>query len=245
MIEFYNNDYVSIYTKSNTNLAIDRAKSIVEFINLKNLEVSSVLDLGCGSGEFLAEINKLSNIKTCIGLDISKSMLSFAKKRYETKSIKYEIGDITNFKLDKTFDLITCNYDVINHLQNFAEWKQTFKNSYLHLNPNGIFIFDFNTLYKCRVSKDLTYFRSFDGFDLVTKILSDKNTLTFNEISYSKIENNLFNKNQSTLTEYCYSHKEIKKALNEVGFKKIIFCDGNFKKTNPNHTKRCFCLCFK
>jgi len=64
----------------------------------KNLEVSSVLDLGCGTGRLLS----ILNYKYRVGIDRSKEMLDKCKD----KNVKLIQGDMINFQSKDKFDLI-------------------------------------------------------------------------------------------------------------------------------------------
>lgn len=55
---------------------------------------------------------------------------------------------MANFELDKKFDVILCIFDSINHLVDFEQWELTFDSVKAHLNDDGVFIVDINTVYK-------------------------------------------------------------------------------------------------
>ena len=56
-------------------------------------------------------------------------------------------------KIDERFDVIFSVFDSINFLENFRQWKSTFKAVNEHLNDDGLFIFDMYT------PKALRFFR--------------------------------------------------------------------------------------
>ncbi len=110
--------------------------------HLKKWRIKTHYDLACGTGAFMAGLSDLG-IKTA-GMDISRKMIRIAKEK--NPKIKLETGDMTKFKLKQPMDLITCNYDSINHLLKLTDWKKVFKNVHSNLKTNGKFLFDFNTL---------------------------------------------------------------------------------------------------
>lgn len=70
---------------------------------IRTEKYNSILDLGCGSAEFLIRLCKrIPNIKA-FGIDISESSIAYAKKRLKEerleKSIKLEVSDI--FEVNK------------------------------------------------------------------------------------------------------------------------------------------------
>ena len=74
----------------------------------------NVLDLGCGTGITTKYIAELGAKVT--GIDISPTLIEFAKENSNHENIEYLIHDITDFNLDKkTFDAI-CLIDIMEHI---------------------------------------------------------------------------------------------------------------------------------
>lgn len=109
-----------------------------------NLEVGSVLELGCGTG---AVLELLPSDWTKVGIDVSPEMLEIAR----TKGVDAELveADIRSLSLSRTFDLVVCVYDTINHLPG-SEWPAVFAGAAAHLVEGGAFLFDMNTLGRLR-----------------------------------------------------------------------------------------------
>lgn len=123
-------------------------KNIVNILKEYHIEDGLVLDLGCGTGtltELLAD-----NGYDMIGVDFSQEMLSVAlKKREESqKEILYLQQDMRAFELYGTVRAVVCVCDSINYLLEEEDIVQTLKLVNNYLDPKGIVIFDFNTLYK-------------------------------------------------------------------------------------------------
>jgi SAM-dependent methyltransferase len=78
-----------------------------------------VLELGCGTGRTLVPL-----VPSCgymHGIDISEAMLAFCQRKLHAAGIpaekaQVERGDITNFALGRTFDLIIAPYRVFQNL---------------------------------------------------------------------------------------------------------------------------------
>jgi len=89
------------------NLVTNRA--IISAIASKN--VNSVLDIGCGEGWLVRELNK--NGISSLGVDAIPEFIDFAKKegggRFEV--IPYE--KLSYSKIQETFDLIVCNFSLL------------------------------------------------------------------------------------------------------------------------------------
>ncbi|WP_195267408.1 class I SAM-dependent methyltransferase [Eubacterium sp. 1001713B170207_170306_E7] len=72
-----------------------------------DLKPKTVLDLGCGNGNIIARLQKLSDADY-YGLDISAAMIAQAEKRLT--GVHFVVGDAEKlpYKADK-FDVIVCN----------------------------------------------------------------------------------------------------------------------------------------
>lgn len=101
----------------------------------------SILELACGTGSILVVLAKDYDVT---GLDNSAGMLEVARgKLPEADFIEANMAD---FNTGQSYDVVLCVYDSINHLLQFSEWQSLFANTAKHLNPNGLFIFDMNTV---------------------------------------------------------------------------------------------------
>lgn len=105
----------------------------------------SVLELGCGTGSIM---RGLSKTYTVTGIDQSAKMLELAQQKLPNS--RFKRGTIAGFKLKDRFDTVICVFDTINHLTNFADWQKLFSSTNLHLNDDGLFIFDMNTIGRMR-----------------------------------------------------------------------------------------------
>lgn len=115
--------------------------------NLKQ-ERNTVLDLGCGTGT-LTELMARKGYEM-IGVDNAQEMLQIAMDKRERSGldILYLLQDMREFELYGTVGAVISVCDSLNYLLEEEDIVQTFRlvNNYLY--PRGIFIFDFNTVYK-------------------------------------------------------------------------------------------------
>ena len=117
---------------------------------LKKFGISGglVLDLGCGTGtmtELLAEAGY-----DMIGLDNSEEMLAEAmEKRVESgHDILYLMQDMQDFELYGTVRAVVSVCDSLNYITEEEELERVFSLVNNYLDPEGIFLFDMNTIYK-------------------------------------------------------------------------------------------------
>ncbi|MCM4172726.1 class I SAM-dependent methyltransferase [Arenibacter sp. TNZ] len=103
-------------------------------------KAESLLDIGCGAGNYtLKMLTKIPNLN-CTLVDLSRPMLNKAYERVSKKTDKkVEIiqGDIREVSLDKNqFDIILAGA-VLHHLRDDPDWEATFKKIYDLLKPGG------------------------------------------------------------------------------------------------------------
>jgi SAM-dependent methyltransferase len=77
------------------------------------LNVSSILDVGCGSGENLAALDA-SGVFELTGVDISREGIELARRR--TPKARFELLDIEHAALPERFDFV-MSIQVLEHLQ--------------------------------------------------------------------------------------------------------------------------------
>lgn len=109
-----------------------------------------VLDLGCGTGtmtEILAGYGY-----DMIGVDNSEDMLELAmeKRMRSGHDILYLMQDMREFELYGTVRAAVSVCDSVNYVTEPEDLEQVFRLVNNYLDPDGIFLFDFNTDYKYR-----------------------------------------------------------------------------------------------
>ena len=102
-------------------------------------QATSVLDLGCGTGEFLAS---LQTNGTRTGADPAGAMLEFARNRPGGKQIQWVEEDAPTLRLDRTFDLIVLTGHAFQVFLTDDDRRQVLQTIAFHLSPTGRFIFD-------------------------------------------------------------------------------------------------------
>ncbi len=147
----------------------DREKSyttIRQFIERYHPQAKSVLELGSGTGSVLKGLSDKYEVS---GIELSEEMLKISREK--VLGARLYRGDISNFNLNQTFDVVICVYDTINHLTEFSQWQAVFERASFHLNPSGLFIFDINTLGRLEMlSRESTIVKEFDGNTMQMKV---------------------------------------------------------------------------
>jgi SAM-dependent methyltransferase len=107
---------------------------------LQSFAPSSLLDIGCGSGDFLLQMRDGAKISHVEGIDQSPRMVA------QTKS-KGLIASTANLSdLQESYDAITAVFDMLNYLdpQTLPPFLASIAS---RLNQGGIFLCDINTAY--------------------------------------------------------------------------------------------------
>lgn len=111
-------------------------------------EQNSVVDLGCGTGT-LTELLAAKGYDM-IGIDNSQEMLQIAMEKRERSGldILYLQQDMREFELYGAVGAVISVCDSLNYLLTEEELLSTFRLVHNYLYPGGVFVFDFNTVYK-------------------------------------------------------------------------------------------------
>lgn len=101
----------------------DRAIELVKQVHPK-----SILEIGCGSGEFLKKV--FSGVEYSLGLDINESALEQARQK------GLEVSAKSVHDLEKSFDMILL-FEVLEHMESPGELLKALERK---LNPGGVLV---------------------------------------------------------------------------------------------------------
>jgi len=94
---------------------------------------NTLLDVGCGTGVHMNLLKKHYQVE---GLDIDPYMLREARKHYP--DMVFHQGDMADFVLGKTFDVVISLFSAIGYVRTKARLNKTLKTLARHLNPGGV-----------------------------------------------------------------------------------------------------------
>jgi SAM-dependent methyltransferase len=104
-------------------------------------DARSLLELACGTGAILEQM--AADFTVLAGVDLSGPMLDIAARAVPQADLFRR--DMRRIALRRTFDVVLCVFDSINHLSDFRDWEAVFDRAAEHLLPGGVFLFDVNT----------------------------------------------------------------------------------------------------
>ncbi|MFC5175448.1 class I SAM-dependent methyltransferase [Nocardioides taihuensis] len=101
-----------------------------------------VLELGCGTGRKLIPI--ASDGHPCTGLELSPDMLTEARRKAGESALTVEWvrGDMRDFDLGRTFDLVFIAANSLLHLHEAADLLSCLRSVRAHLAPGARFVLD-------------------------------------------------------------------------------------------------------
>ena len=204
-----------------------RAEYLMELFRRLHHPAGITLDLACGTGSLTLELSKRG--VDVYGLDASPSMLAVASEKcFENQlSILFLCQKMQCLDLYGTVDTVVCALDSLNHLADIQQIEQTFKKVHLFLNPEGLFVFDMNTVFKHReILKDNVFIYDMEDIFCVwqnrLRPQSDQVDIT---LDFFEKSGKLYERSREHFAEVAFPSDRIVKALQNAGFSDIAVYD--------------------
>lgn len=201
-------------------------------VDVLDSEKNLVLDLGCGTGTLTQML--ASEGYDMIGIDNSQDMLEIAmEKRAEAgQEILYLLQDMREFELYSTVGTVISVCDSLNYLLSEEDLLQTFKLVNNYLFPGGIFLFDFNTVYKyAEVIGDTTIAENreecsfiWENFYHPEEEINEYEVTVFVQDSE---EDDLYRKFSETHYQRGYTAKQMQQLVEKAGMKVEVILDAD------------------
>lgn len=188
-----------------------------EYIKLLNqyTTVSTILDIGCGTGTLSIELAKAGY--DVVATDLSEEMLQIVNYRAKEENVNLEVAmyDMLD-PIEFLFDNIIASMDVINHLTDLEDVEFGFTNIFNTLKPNGIFIFDVLSA---------EYIDALDGYKEIDKEFNLEWESHKGEKDHSIIHTIKINvegaEETTEIYEVTHDFSEYEAIFQKVGFKRI------------------------
>ena len=187
-----------------------------------------LLDLGCGTGSMTELLAKQGY--DMIGVDLSDSMLDIAmeKRAQSGHNILYLQQDMREFELYGTVRAVICLCDSLNYLLEEDDLLTTFKLVNNYLDPNGLFIFDFNTVYKYEtVIGDSTIAENREDCSFIWENYFDEGEMVneYDLTLFIRDEDGRYSKYEETHYQKAFEISEVLKAVKEAGMELVAVYD--------------------
>lgn len=203
-----------------------------------------VLDMGCGTGsmtELLADVGY-----DMIGIDNSEEMLELAmKKRVKSgHDILYLLQDMREFELYGTVRAMVSICDSMNYITEESDLLGVFRLVNNYLDPKGVFIFDFNTVYKYReLLGDTTIAEDREDCSFIwDNYYYEEEQMNEYELSLFIREENsdLYRKYQETHLQKAYDLETIKRLVTQSGLEYVTAYDAFTRKAPTAKSERIY-----
>ena len=213
------------------------AKDVLE--SEKNL----VVDLGCGTGTLTQMLYDAGY--DMIGVDNSEEMLSVAMEKRDLagSEILYLLQDMRELELYSTVGTVISVCDSINYILEEEELLEVFRlvNNYLY--PGGLFIFDFNTVYKYEeVIGDATIADNREECSFIWENYyhEEEEINEYDLTVFVQEENGLFRRFQENHYQRGYRPETIRALLGEAGLEVVEMLDGDTREQVTAESERIY-----
>lgn len=218
---------------------------LVQILEEYEVPKGLVLDLGCGTGTLTEMLSKEGY--DMIGVDNSEQMLAIAMEKRETsgENILYLLQDMREFELYGTVGAVISVCDSLNYLLEEDDLVQTFQLVNNYLDPKGIFIFDFNTVYKYReVIGDTTIAENREECSFIWENYyhEEEEINEYDLTIFVREEDELFRKFEENHYQRGYRLKQMEEALKKAGMEFVKAMDADTLGEVTKNSERIYCI---
>lgn len=215
------------------------AERICSLLTRFGIDRGLLLDLGCGTGTLSLLLAKRGF--EVIGADASPDMLMEAQSKAAQAGaqILFLCQPMEALDLYGTVRAAVCTLDALNHLPDRAAVEAALRRVSLFLEPDGIFIFDVNTLYKHReVLGNKAFVYDTDEVYCVWQntLRADGAAVDMDLDFFIPLrEEGLYERESEHFTECAYSAEEWEEMLKNAGLRILAQFDG-YTDSAPHET---------
>ncbi|WXR62161.1 class I SAM-dependent methyltransferase [Peptostreptococcaceae bacterium AGR-M142] len=211
---------------------------IEEIIKRNEVEVNNILELACGTGNITIPLLKKGY--DILGIDMSTSMLSVAKKKAKDMNLDLVLlnQDIVELDFDVyNLDCVLCCCDGFNYILEKENLSKVFDDVYSKLKKGGIFIFDISSYYKLKnILADNTFYEERENIDYIWEnYFDEEDQILQMNLNFFVKEGELYKKFSEEHLQRAYKKEEILNLLEQSKFNDInIYSDFTFDYANDS-----------
>jgi len=185
-------------------------------------KVTSACDLCCGTGTTALNFANLGIPTYAVDLSAEMCRQARAKARKTGLPLKVIQADMRDFRLPHTVDLVTCEFDALNHLPRTRDLQRVLRAVFGALSPGGHFVFDVNNLYAFEHIWNRTWVIDKDPVMMIMRSSHKPGTRKATaEVDWFIRQGKVWKRHQERVNEVCWDAQEMKDALTGAGFDKI------------------------
>ncbi|MBC8546804.1 class I SAM-dependent methyltransferase [Clostridiaceae bacterium NSJ-31] len=194
----------------------ERARYFDRLIRQYTDRAELILDLACGTGSLTVELLSLGY--DVIGVDGSAEMLSVAASK--APGALFLCQDMAELNLYGTIDATICALDSLNHIIDADKLSRVIRRVTLFTAPDGLFLFDVNTVYKHReVLGCNTFFYENDDCCCVwqNEYQEQDHLVQIDLDFFVKEEGERYRRESESFCERAYEREELEQMLHSAG----------------------------
>lgn len=220
-----------------------RTKYMLELFQRFGTRPNILLDLACGTGEFSVAFAKKG--LDVIGVDCSENMLAVARDKAQKakQDVLFLCQRAEELDLYGTVGGAICCFDSINHITESAVLSKAFEKVSLFLEPDGLFIFDVNTVYKHKNvlgGKTFVYDEEDVYFVWNNEYKEKKHLVNIYLDIFQRIGNDEYKRIRQSITERAYTADELDKMLKKAGLEVVAVYDDMSYAPPHNESQRIY-----
>lgn len=184
--------------------------------------VEAACDLACGTGTTAVAL-ALTGI-SMYAVDRSPEMCRLTREKAARARLAIRVirSDMRDFELPAPVDLITCEFDAINHVERKSDLLKVAKAVARALRPGGHFLFDANnSLGFARYWTGNAWMERPGIVVVMRNGHSDTAQRAWSDIEIFVREGSLWRRHQERVDEVCWSADEVRRALSKAGFDQV------------------------
>ena len=204
-----------------------------------------VLDLGCGTGNMTELLAKEGY--DMIGVDNAEEMLEIAMEKREKSGhdILYLLQDMREFELYGTVRAVVSVCDSVNYIDEEEDLTEVFRLVNNYLDPGGVFIFDFNTLYKYReILGDRTIAENREDCSFIwDNYYYEEERINEYELSiFIREKENLFRRYEETHFQRGYTLDDMIRMIKDSGLEFVTAYDAFTREAPKEDSERIYVI---
>lgn len=125
--------YDAVYGSKDYAAETERLQALIQQFGRRPYR--TLLDVACGTG---GHIEHLSRLYEAEGLDLDSRMLAVARRR--NPNTTFHLGEMSDFDLDRQFDIVVCLFSSIGYAKTKARMNQAIQNMARHVRAGGLVI---------------------------------------------------------------------------------------------------------
>ena len=238
--------FAAVYDMFMDNIPYEKwAEYICGILREQGIAKGLALELGCGTGSITQLLAQAGY--DMIGVDSSPEMLQAAVEKRDAAGldILYLLQDMREFELYGTVRAVVCVCDSLNYITEPEDLLQTFLLVNNYLDPGGIFVFDFNTVYKykeilgdCTIAED----REEASFIWVNEYDPEERINVYQLTLFLREADGRYRKREELHCQKAYTLEEVEDLLKKAGMEFLAAYDAFTRRPPSPRSERIYAV---